>query len=284
MKASLVAGHNETPHPSPADAITNTTASTDAAPQSEAPSQPTPDAPHVQGGEGETRHRPKIVSFVSRSTRLKERQQRAWDELAPQFVISPPRDVARTSIDPDVRFDAREAFGREARLVVEIGSGQGECVASAAAQWPDTNFLPIEVYMPGIASTLYRIRRAELANVRVLQADAAQAVETYLPEAGVDEVWIFFPDPWHKARHHKRRLIQPYFLDRLTRVLRPGGLVRLATDWQDYADHMRETFDAHPQFTLHSTERFDGRPITSFERKGMEKDRGITDLAYTFTG
>lgn len=231
----------------------------------------------VEAGE----HRPKIVSFVSRSTRLKGRQQRAWDELAPLFVIAPPRLMSRTSIAPEAAFDPGEVFGRSGRLVVEIGSGQGECVVHAAQQASDTDFLALEVYVPGIASTLYRIRRTGVSNVRVIHADAAQAVDTYLPAAGVDEVWIFFPDPWHKSRHHKRRLIQPAFLDRLTRVLRPGGVVRLATDWQDYADHMRETFDAHPQFTLVSTDRFEGRPLTSFERKGLEKDRVVTDLAYT---
>lgn len=224
----------------------------------------------------------RIVSFAARSTRLKGRQEKAWAELAPQFILQPERLISRTSIAPDQRLDIAKAFGREdARTIVEIGSGQGECVEHAAVSNPDTNFMPIEVYMPGLASTLHRIKRTGVKNIRLIQADAAEALNHYLPERSIDELWVFFPDPWHKSRHNKRRLIQPEFLPKAARVLKAGGVWRLATDWLEYAEQMVEVIDASPYFTAVPTrERFEGRVETSFERKGLAKGRVITDLTY----
>lgn len=225
-----------------------------------------------------------MVSFVQRSTRLKDRQQRTWDALAPLYVIEPPRVVAKTSVQPDVRFDPEAAFGRSAPLVVEIGSGQGEAVAHAAEQHPDTNFLAVEVYTAGVAQTLQRVRQRDLTNIRIIQANAVEVLTTMLPADSVDELWLFFPDPWHKAKHTKRRLVTTSFMDLPARVLRPGGVWRLATDWADYARQMREVIGADERFTadLHAP-RFEGRVLTSFERKGLAKDREIADITAVLT-
>ncbi len=244
--------------------------------------------PHSQppASDGDARHpyHSKIVSFAPRSTRLKYRQEKVWEEMAPTYVITPERIIARASISPDEVFDPATTFGRSAPLIVEIGSGQGECAEHASGQNPGTNFLAIEVYLPGIASTLVKIRRSELENLRVLQADAAEAFDTYLPAQCAAEVWTFFPDPWHKSRHNKRRLVRPEFVPKVAAVLAPGGTWRLATDWLDYAEQMAEVIEASPYFELVSNDtRFEGRILTSFEKKGMAKDRIITDLAYRRT-
>lgn len=226
----------------------------------------------------------KIVSFAPRSTRLKDRQAKVWDELAPTYVVTPPRAIARASIAPEQTFNAAEVFGREAKLIIEIGSGQGECAEHAATAAPDTNFLAIEVYLPGIASTLVKIRRSNLENLRVLQADAAEAFGTYFPVESADEVWMFFPDPWHKTKHNKRRLVQPNFVTEVAQTLKPGGVWRLATDWLEYAEHMIAVVDESPHFErVLDQGRFEGRVLTSFEKKGLAKDRIITDLTYVRT-
>lgn len=223
----------------------------------------------------------KIVSFAPRSTRLKDRQAKVWDELAPKYVVTPERAIARASISPSERFDAAATFGRDAKFIVEIGSGQGECAENAAGQNPAVNFLAIEVYVPGIASTLVKIRRSELENLRVLQADAAEAFDTYFPAESIDEVWTFFPDPWHKSRHNKRRLVQLGFATSVAAAMKPGGVWRLATDWLDYAEQMQEVLAASPYFVRAEVqERFEGRVLTSFEKKGIAKDRIITDHTY----
>lgn len=226
--------------------------------------------------------RARVVSFAARSTRLKGRQEKAWEDLAPLYVLSPKRQMSRTSIAADEVLDIDATFGRSgARNIVEIGSGQGECVENAAVTNPDTNFMPTEVYMPGLASTLHRIKRTGVENIRMIQADAAEVLNHYLPEKSIDELWIFFPDPWHKARHNKRRLVQESFTPRAARVLKEGGIWRLATDWLEYAEQMVEVIDASPYFDrVDTTERFEGRVLTSFERKGIAKGRVITDLTY----
>lgn len=227
-------------------------------------------------------YRARILSFSGRSARLKGRQKEAWAELGPKYIIEPPRSIARTSVAHDAELDIAAAFGREgAPTVIEIGSGQGECVANAAASHPETNFLPVEVYSPGIASTLYRLRKGDINNVRIIQADAAEVVGRYFPQGQADELWVFFPDPWHKSRHNKRRLIQPAFTPKAARVLKEGGTWRLATDWLEYAEQMVEVIDASPYFDrVEGQGRFEGRVLTSFERKGLEKGRVITDLTY----
>lgn len=221
------------------------------------------------------------VSFTRRGGRLTERQQRAWDDMAGQYVLDLPRSDSNTSVDPDWRFDPVAAFGRDAPLIVEIGSGRGEAIVQAAAENPDTDFLALEVYIPGIAQTLVSMRHSGVDNVRIGLLNAAEALETSLAPASIEELWVFFPDPWHKLRHRKRRLVTDHFAGTAARVLKPGGIWRLATDWQNYADQMRDVLIASEDFDTPAdwSPRFEGRVMTRFEQKGLDVDRAIRDLS-----
>ena len=228
----------------------------------------------------ETRHFREPVSFVRRGSRLQGRRQQAWEELSDRFVIDVPRAEADTSVDPDYVFDAAAEFGRTAPLVVEIGSGLGEAVTHAAEQNPDKDYLAVEVYLPGLAQTLQRIGQKELTNVRVVQANAPEVLTTMLPPGSVDEVWVFFPDPWHKTRHHKRRMVKDSFAELVARVLVPGGVWRLATDWSGYAVQMREVLDASTDFeNLHpGGHAGEDSPLTRVNREGLEKSAPVDDV------
>ncbi len=226
-------------------------------------------------------YRTEPVSFTRRGGRLNDRQQRAWDLLADRMVLDVPRHGPSTSVDPDFVFDATTVFGREATLVVEIGSGRGEVLVHAATENPPTDFLGLEVYVPGVAQTLIGVRHGELTNVRLAIVNAAEALATMLPAGSVDELWVHFPDPWHKVRHHKRRLVTPAFADLAARVLRPGGTWRLATDWAEYAEQMAEVVAGSPDFDGGPSERWDGRVLTRFEAKGLAAGREIHDFTAT---
>lgn len=225
-------------------------------------------------------YRTEPVSFARRGGRLTDRQQRAWDELAGTHVLDIPRHGTNTSVDPAFRFDQVATFGRRAPLIVEVGSGRGEVIVQAAADNPDTDFLALEVYIPGIAQTLVSMRRHEVRNVRIALVNAAEALDTALEPATIDELWVFFPDPWHKLRHRKRRLVTLEFAETAARALKPGGVWRLATDWQDYADQMRSVLDQSPFFDFSGdwSPRFEGRTMTRFEHKGIVVDHDIKDL------
>ncbi|MCL6422195.1 tRNA (guanine(46)-N(7))-methyltransferase TrmB [Brachybacterium sp. JHP9] len=251
-----------------------------------------------------------VVSFVRRGTRLTRSRQAAWDRLAPTWVLDIPLGDRDTIPRPDARLDLEAEYGRRAPLVVEIGSGLGENIAAAAARDGDRDHLAFEVYAPGIAQTLDRIEKAgSPRNVRLAALDAPHALPVLLPPRSIDEVWIFFPDPWHKSRHHKRRIVNPPLLDALAPLLREEAVLRLATDWAQYAFHMREVLDADPRFApLHPdgerpdvalgaapsdpipetmpargwAPRFEGRVLTSFERKAGDAGRISWDLAYRF--
>ena len=224
------------------------------------------------------------VSFVRRSGRMSDAQERAFEELGPHYLLDVPRDVAWTSVHPEARLDPAAEYGRDANLYVEIGSGQGHAIVSAAASRPDDDFLAVEVFRAGLARTMLDADREGARNLRVVEANAPEVLSSYLPEGSAAEVWIFFSDPWHKKKHTKRRLIRPGFGATVARALRDGGLLRLATDWEDYALQMREVFDAEPDFERgfegEWAERFDGRVMTAFERKGLAKGRDIRDLVY----
>jgi len=220
------------------------------------------------------------VSFARRGGRLNDRQQLAWDALAEDHILDLPRLGTDTSIDPGHRFDQAAAFGRVAPLVVEIGSGRGEAIVQAAAENPDTDFLALEVYIPGIAQTLVAMKREGVGNIRLAILNAAEALDTMLEPASVDELWVFFPDPWRKLRHHKRRLVTSSFATQAARVVKPGGVWRLATDWQHYADQMSDVLSRSPEFDFAGdwAPRFGGRIITRFEAKAAAVDRGTRDL------
>ena len=225
-------------------------------------------------------------SFTRRGGRMPRTHQAAWDRLADRVVLEVPRPMGEgsTVVDPAYRLDPEQVFGRRAPLVVEVGSGSGDALVAGAVREPGWDFLAFEVWRPGIGHALAKME-AETGgeappNVRVVEADAAVSLPTILEEGTVHEVWTFFPDPWPKARHHKRRIVTPEFVGTVVRLLAPGGVWRLATDWDDYAAAMREVVGADSRLELVSTDRAPLRPVTRFERRGAEAGRTITDLAY----
>lgn len=226
-----------------------------------------------------TPYRTEPVSFTRRGGRLTERQQSAWDAMAQTYVLDVPRHGPSTSVDPSYVLDTHAIFGRTAPLVVEIGSGRGEAIVQAAADHPELDFLGLEVYVPGVAQTLVTMRQVGVTNVRLLVVNAAEALTTMLPAGSVHELRVWFPDPWHKKRHHKRRLVTPEFARLAARVLEPGGVWRLATDWEDYAEQIRSVITESPDFDGGEWgTRFAGRPQTRFEGKGLGVGRTIRDV------
>ncbi|HET7586476.1 MAG TPA: tRNA (guanosine(46)-N7)-methyltransferase TrmB [Gammaproteobacteria bacterium] len=218
---------------------------------------------------------PRIRSFVRREGRLTAGQARALDRLWPQYGLN----FTSQPVDPEA------VFRRHAPLTLEIGSGNGEALAAAAAEQPDRDFLGVEVYRPGVGRLLGEIETRGLENVRVISHDAVEVLESMLPSASLDQVLIYFPDPWPKKRHHKRRLVRPDFLPTLARALKPGGRLELATDWEDYAQQMLEVLSAAPDFSnLASSgsfaERPPYRPQTRFERRGMKLGHGVWDVIF----
>lgn len=215
---------------------------------------------------------------------MSDAQDRAWVELAPQYVIESPRDAASTSIRPGSAIDPVVVWGRTAPLIVEIGSGQGHAIIHAAASRPDADFLAIEVFRAGLARTMLDADRAGVHNLRLVEANAPEVLEHLLPEAFVSELWVFFPDPWHKNKHTKRRLVTSEFAAVAAGALEDGGMLRLATDWEDYALQMRDVLGDAPGFDTAFdgdwAPRFEGRVLTAFERKGARAGREIRDLAY----
>lgn len=224
-----------------------------------------------------------VVSYVRRSARMNESQQRAWDAHHDSWVVELAAGERATSVSPEARIDWTAVFGREAPLKVEIGSGAGHAVTALAEAMPEANLVAFEVFTPAVASTLGRLARHGVENVRVVVADGAQALASVFDEGSVSELWTFFPDPWHKARHHKRRLVRPGFARLVASRLAPGGVWRLATDWDDYAEAMREVLDAEPGLVnAHDgwAPRFPLRPVTRYEQRGLDAGRTIHDLEY----
>lgn len=227
-----------------------------------------------------------VVSFVRRSARMRPEHRRTWEQLRHPYVLDVPRAATSTSIAAGHPIDLTSTFGRTAPLVVEIGCGTGESLAVMAGARPEIDVLAFEVYLPGIARTLGRLRGEHVGNVRLVQGDVVDGLTNLLGPASVAEIWTFFPDPWPKARHHKRRLVSTDFADLVATRLRPGGGWRLATDWSDYAEQMRAVLNRHPAFENVGTapggwaERFADRPVTRFEQRGIEAGRTVHDLHY----
>ncbi|NRF67143.1 tRNA (guanosine(46)-N7)-methyltransferase TrmB [Aquincola sp. S2] len=215
-----------------------------------------------------------IRSFVLRAGRMGTGQQRALLELGPRFVLPfEPRPL-----------DAPAAFGRRAPLVLEIGFGMGDATAQIAAAQPQTDFLGVEVHEPGVGALLKQIGDRGLSNLRIVQHDAVEVLQQMIAPATLAGVHVYFPDPWHKKRHHKRRLIQPAFVDLLASRLAPGAYLHCATDWQDYAQQMLEVLSACPALANTATayaERPDWRPLTKFEARGQRLGHGVWDLLFT---
>ena len=220
------------------------------------------------------RNRP-IRSFVLRQGRQTEAQKRAFDLHWPSLGLDytgAPRD-----------FDA--VFGRRAPRVLEIGFGNGEQLLFAAGREPERDFIGVEVHGPGVGRLLNAAAEANLTNLRVYQHDAVEVLQHEIAPASLDEVRIYFPDPWHKKRHNKRRLVQPGFVGLLCDRLRPGGLLHLATDWENYAEHMWDVLDAEPRLRSRAGARgFVPRPEwrrqTHFETRGLKLGHGVWDLLY----
>ena len=234
-------------------------------------------------------------SFTRRSRELPPNLARTWDAHAERYVIEPRRGIGYTTVAADFRLDPVELFGRRVPLTLEIGSGTGEQIVAAAAAHPDRDYLALEVWVPGIAKLVSKAVEAGVDNIRVLEADAAQALPFLLADASLDEVWTFFPDPWRKARHHKRRLVSDEFAREVARVLRDGGVWRLATDWDNYAWQMRDVVEACPLFENPYrgqrpdpedpeparggfAPRYEGRVVTHFETRGIDAGRRAHDI------
>jgi tRNA (guanine-N7-)-methyltransferase len=216
---------------------------------------------------------PRIRSYVLRAGRVGSGQARALTELGPQFML----EYRAAVVDLD------DAFGRHAPRFLEIGFGMGEGLAAIAAAHPENDYVGVEVHTPGVGALLKQIGERGLTNVRIVQHDAVEVLSHMLAPASLAGAHIFFPDPWHKKRHHKRRLIQPPFVSLLASRIAPGGYVHLATDWQDYAEQMRVVLGAEP--TLENTvsdyaERPESRPLTKFEQRGLRLGHGVWDLVF----
>lgn len=232
----------------------------------------TPARPHLKLTEDGRRMR-EVLSYSRRGSRFTPSQQEAWDAHHEAWVI-PDQAVDEEG------FTFADWFGRDAPLVVEIGSGVGEATGVLAAARPDCNVLAFEVWLPGVAAGLAEVAAAGADHVRFCSVDAVWAIEQRLADSAIEELWTFFPDPWPKTRHHKRRLVTPDFARLVAARLSPGSTWRLATDWAAYAEQMRAVLDAEPALEGGPVERWAARPMTKFERKGLAVGREITDLAY----
>lgn len=220
------------------------------------------------------RHR-RIVSFSLRGGRLNQVQRKAFQDHSEAWYLE-VEDVGE-------QLDAAAIFGRTAPLVIEIGSGMGESTAAMAAERPDVNLLAVEVYKPGVAQAFHHLAKAGIDNVRLLRADAFGVFTDLVATGSVDEVWLFFPDPWPKTKHHKRRLVTSEFVELVASRLRKGGVFRLATDWEPYAEQMLAA--CTPVKALRNRHsgwapRPEFRPRTRFERRGLAEGREIFDLEF----
>jgi tRNA (guanine-N7-)-methyltransferase len=219
-------------------------------------------------------HAPRAIrSFVLRAGRMGSGQTRALQELGPRYVLP----------FTDTPLDLAAVFGRRAPVVLEIGFGMGDATAAIAQRLPGTDFLGLAVHPPGVGALLRQIGERGLSNVRIVQHDAVEVIERMLPHAVLAGIHVFFPDPWPKKRHHKRRLIQPAFVATLARRLAPGGTLHCATDWEHYAQQMLEVLSAEPLLVNTAAgyaPRPDIRPLTKFEARGLGLGHGVRDLIF----
>ena len=217
-------------------------------------------------------------SFVLRAGRMGTGQQRALTELGPQFLL--PLDTGAQQ-----PLDLAATFGRQAPCVLEIGFGMGDATAQVAAALPGTDFIGVEVHAPGVGALLKRIGEQGLRNLRLFQHDAVEVLTQKVAPEALAGVHIWFPDPWHKKRHNKRRLLQPGFVQLLVSRLAPGGYVHCATDWQPYAQQMLEVLQAEPGLVNSVVSGYapkpDWRPLTKFEQRGLNLGHGVWDVLFS---
>jgi tRNA (guanine-N7-)-methyltransferase len=219
-----------------------------------------------------TEHRP-IRSFVLRQGRVSNAQRRAHETLMPKYGIPFPEEP----------LDLDQIFARGAPKFLEIGSGMGETTAFIAKTHPENDYLAIEVHTPGVGSLLKQIEELGLTNIRIMQHDAVEVLQSALPLECLSGIHIFFPDPWPKARHHKRRLINPKFVALLCTRLKRGGYIHVATDWEEYADQILKVLSDEPQLTNTAADyapRPEYRPLTRFEQRGLRLGHGVWDVIF----
>ncbi|MBL4607804.1 MAG: tRNA (guanosine(46)-N7)-methyltransferase TrmB [Pseudomonadales bacterium] len=219
-------------------------------------------------------HRP-IRSFVLRQGRVTESQRRALEQHWENYGLS----IA------DGMFEAETQFGRLAPLVLEIGFGNGRSLIEMMEHEPEKDFIGIEVHSPGVGSLISGAQQGGLRNLKVYREDAIEVLKQVIPDESLSRVQLFFPDPWHKKKHHKRRIVQPSFAALLRQKLKPGGIFHMATDWQNYAEHMREVMDVAPGYVnLAGAEGYiprpSCRPLTKFEQRGHRLGHGVWDMMY----
>jgi tRNA (guanine-N7-)-methyltransferase len=226
-----------------------------------------------------------IKSYVKRAGRTTTGQAKAFEELGPKFVLPytpAPLDIAAAFARQPGDTLATEPKDRP--LILEIGFGMGDATAHIAARMPEKNFLCCEVHEPGVGALLKRIGEHGLTNIRILQHDAVEVIDHMLPERSLDGIHIFFPDPWHKTKHNKRRLIQPALVAKLVARLKPGGYLHCATDWEPYAQQMLAVLRAEPLLKNSApgyAPKPDYRPLTKFENRGLKLGHGVWDLVFT---
>lgn len=216
-----------------------------------------------------------IRSFVMRGGRVTARQSKGLIEYFPKYALPPD----------DGFWSWESIFNRVAPTVVEIGFGMGQSLVSMAEANPDTNYVGIEVHRAGVGNIAYLLNEKSLTNVRIIDKDAVVVIQDHVADESVDGFQIFFPDPWHKKKHHKRRLIQPGWVDTLVSKLKPGGFIHCATDWQEYADQMLEVLTANINLANQSKDnnfvpRPSTRPLTKFELRGERLGHGVWDLIF----
>jgi tRNA (guanine-N7-)-methyltransferase len=222
---------------------------------------------------------PRIRSYVLRAGRVGSGQARALAEIGPQFMLPYQSAV----LDLDAAFGRAASNSHPAPRILEIGFGMGEGLAQIAAAHPENDYLGVEVHTPGVGALLKQVGERGLTNVRVIQHDAVEVLTHMLAPASLAGIHIFFPDPWHKKRHHKRRLIQPPLVSLLASRIQSGGYIHLATDWQDYAEQMLAVLSAEPLLVNSVTDyapRPDTRPLTKFEQRGIRLGHGVWDLVF----
>ncbi|CUS48485.1 MAG: tRNA (guanine-N(7)-)-methyltransferase TrmB [Idiomarinaceae bacterium HL-53] len=220
----------------------------------------------------------RIRSFVKREGRLTKGQAVALETLWPVWGINAPASSETLNLET--------IFGRSAPVVLEIGFGMGQSLVAMAKAAPETNFIGIEVHRPGVGACLMEAQAQGVENLRVIEFDAVEVLEQWLPDHCLDKVQIFFPDPWHKKRHHKRRLVQTEFVTLLHQKMKTHGVLHLATDWENYAEYMLEVLNPLPLFENQSEDntyiaRPDERPLTKFEKRGQKLGHGVWDMKFT---
>ena len=220
----------------------------------------------------------KVRSFVKREGRLTNGQSKALENYWPTMGVEFQESM----------LDFTTLFGRDAPVVLEIGFGMGKSLVEMAAQSPELNFLGIEVHRPGVGACLADAGERDLSNLRVMEYDAVEVFKQMIPDGSLTRVQLYFPDPWHKKRHHKRRIVQPEFAEMVRQKLTIGGKFHMATDWEPYAEHMADVMNAAPYYsntaeTGNYVPRPDYRPTTKFEVRGQKLGHGVWDLIYQRT-